>query len=134
MGKHYAADDERISDPLKNFSHGATVRQLLRFFLLLDQRRLVSPEASEAMIAILDSPEIPHNDFKFVKGLEGQDVHILRKWGGCRYWRHDSALVEGEGRRYILAALTHHPNGNGYLAGLAAAVDQLLSSQDSKDR
>jgi len=42
MGKHYGQGSERIGDPLGNNSHAATVRQLLRFFLLLEQGKLVS--------------------------------------------------------------------------------------------
>ena len=62
-----------------NHSHGATVRQLLRYYLLLEQGRLVSPEASKTMRDIFASPDIPHVNDKFVKGLAGRDVQVLRK-------------------------------------------------------
>jgi beta-lactamase class A len=126
MGKHYGKDDERIGDPLHNFSHGATVRQLLRFFLLLEQDRLVSPEASKTMREIFASPDIPHDDIKFARGLTGRDVQIIRKWGSYEDWFHDAALVTGSGRHYILVALTHHPKGDDYLVEFAGAVDDLI--------
>ena len=62
VGKHYGKSDERIGDPVGNHSHAATVRQLLRFYLLLEQGKLVSPAASQTMREIFASPEIPHDN------------------------------------------------------------------------
>lgn len=126
VGKHYGAGGERIGDPVGNNSHAATVRQLLRFFLMLDQGELVSPAASKTMREIFASPDIPHDDIKFVKGLKGRDVQILRKWGSWENWFHDTAIISGPGRRYILVAMTHHPRGDDYLVALAPAVDDLM--------
>ncbi|HWI60018.1 MAG TPA: serine hydrolase [Bacillota bacterium] len=127
VGKHYGKGGERIGDPLGDNSHAATVRQLLRFYLLLEQGKLVSPPASATMREIFESPEIPHDDIKFVKGLAGRDVRIRRKWGSWEDWLHDSAIVTGPGRRYILVALTRHPKGDQYLVSLAKAVDELMA-------
>ena len=126
VGKHYGQSDERIGDPVGNHSHGATVRQLLRFYLLLEQGKLVSPQASNLMKEIFESPEIPHDDIKFVKGLRGREVRILRKWGSWQTWLHDTALITAPGRHYILVALTNHPKGDDYLVDLARAVDDLM--------
>jgi beta-lactamase class A len=128
VGKHYGANSERIGDPVANHSHAATVRQLIRFYYLLDQRKLVSPAASEKMIEIFRSPDIQHDDHKFVHGLAGRNLTILRKWGTYEDWLHDSAIIEGPGRRYILVALTHHLNGDQYLEELARQVDDLMRS------
>ena len=127
MGKHYGKSDERIPDPVGGHSHAATVRQLLRFYLLLEQGKLVSPDASETMREIFLSPTIPHDQIKFVKGLAGRDVRILRKWGSWENWLHDTALITGPNRHYILVALTHHPKGDEYLVDLAKAVDDLVT-------
>jgi beta-lactamase class A len=126
IGKHYGKDGERVGDPLADHSHAATVRQLLRFYLLLEQGKLVSPAASQAMRAVFASPEIPHQQNKFVLGLAGRPVEILRKSGSWEDWLHDTALVSGSGRHYILVALTRHPKGDSYLADLARAVDDAL--------
>ncbi|MCI0570091.1 MAG: class A beta-lactamase-related serine hydrolase [Myxococcaceae bacterium] len=126
VGKHYGESGERYGDPLGDNSHGATIRQLLRYFLLLEQGKLESPAASRTMREIFESPDIPHDDIKFVKGLSGRDVRLIRKWGSWEDWLHDSAVVTGPGRRYILAALTHHPKGDAYLEELARAVDDLM--------
>jgi beta-lactamase class A len=126
MGKHYGQTGERIGDPLGDNSHAATVRQLLRYFLLLEQEKLVSPEASHTMREIFASPDIPHDQIKFVKGLAGRDVEIIRKWGSWEDWLHDSAVITGPNRHYIIAALTHHPKGDEYLADLAKAVDDWM--------
>src|SRR5947207_11793485 len=47
MGKHYGEGSERIGDPINDHSHAATVRQLLRFYLMLEQEKLVSSAASK---------------------------------------------------------------------------------------
>jgi len=134
VGRHYGVDGERIGDPLGDHSHAMTVRQVLRFFLLLEQGKLVSPEASQTMREIFASPEVPHDDIKFVKGLAGRDVQIIRKWGSWKDWLHDSAVITGPGRHYLLVAMTHHPNGDQYLADLAGAVDDWLSRDQARAR
>lgn len=128
VGRHYGKSDERYGDPLADHSHAATVRQVLRFYLLLEQGKLVSPEASAAMQRIFDSPAIPHDPIKFVKALAGRDVQIRRKWGTWEDWRHDSAVVTGPNRHYILVGLTHHTQGDVYLEKLAVEVDDRLGS------
>ena len=127
VGKHYGQGGERIGDPVGDNSHAATVRQLLRFYLWLEQGKLVSPEASRTMREIFSAPELPHDDIKFVKGLDGRQLTILRKWGSWEDWLHDSAIITSPSRHYILVGLTHHPRGDEYLVELAVAVDGLLS-------
>ncbi len=126
VGKHYGLAIERVGSPVRDNSHGATIRQLLRFYLLLEQGKLVSPAASRVMKEIFESPQIPHDNIKFVKGLAGRGVHILRKWGSWEDWLHDTAIITGARRHYILAALTHHPRGDDYLTALAEAIDDLM--------
>ena len=129
VGKHYGKGDERIGSPVANNSHAATVRQLLRYYLLLEQGRLASPAASKTMREIFASPDIPHDNIKFVKGLTGRDAQILRKWGSWQDWLHDSAIITGSNRRYILVALTKHPKGDEYLVNLAKAVDDFMQRE-----
>ena len=132
VGRHYGKGGERIGDPVGDNSHAATVRQLLRYFLWLEQGKLVSPEASKTMREIFESPDLPHDDIKFVKALSDRDVHIIRKWGSWQNWLHDSAVVTGHGRHYIIVAMTNHPKGDDYLVDLAKAVDDILTSSSSK--
>lgn len=127
VGKHYGRNDERSPDPVGGHSHAATVRQLLRFYLMLEQGRLVSPQASQTMRAIFESPGIPHDDHKFVRGLAGRNLEIIRKSGSWEDWLHDTAVVTGPGRHYILVALTRHANGDAYLADLARRVDDFMA-------
>jgi beta-lactamase class A len=126
VGKHYGITGERIGDPVGDHSHAATVRQLLRFCLLLDQGRLVSPAASRTMLEIFQSPDIRHEKNKFVKGLEGFPVEVLRKSGSWEDWLHDLAIVKGDGQYYILTALTRHPQGDEFLNDFARAVHEEL--------
>jgi beta-lactamase class A len=125
VGKHYGESGERYGDPVADHSHAVTVRQLLRFFLLLEQGKLVSPASSAQMRQMFLSPEIAHDEIKFVKGLVGRNVQIIRKWGSWQHWLHDAAVIKGEGRYYILVALTHHPKGDDYLEELARKVHEL---------
>ena len=129
VGKHYGPNSERIGDPIADHSHAATVRQLLRYYWMLTRGELVSPAASRKMLEIFASPDVPHDDLKFVKGLTGRDVVILRKWGSYEDWLHDTALITGPGRRYVLVGLTHHPKGDEYLEELARAVDDLMQQR-----
>jgi beta-lactamase class A len=128
IGKHYGKDDERYGDPVANHSHAATVRQLLRYYLLLEQGKLVSPQASKVMRMIFASPDLQHINDKFVKGLAGRDVQVLRKSGWWEDWFHDTAIVTGMGRHYIIVAMTHHPKGDSYLEDFARALDELMAS------
>lgn len=129
LGKHYGKSDERIGDPVGDNSHAATVRQLLRFYLRLEQGDLVSAEASRAMRGIFADPSIPHIDDKFVRGLAGRPVEVRRKAGWWDAWVHDTAVVTGEGRHYILVAMTRNKEkrGESYLVDLATGVDDLLA-------
>ena len=126
MGKHYGDNSERIGDPLGDHSHALTVMQLLRFYLLLQQGKLISTEACNRMREIFASPEIPHDPIKFVKGLARRPVEILRKWGSWEDWLHDSGVIQSPTKHYILVGLTHHPAGDQYLAELAAQMDDWL--------
>ena len=126
MGKHYGKSTERYGDPVANHSHAATVRQLIRFHLLLEQGKLVSPAASKTMREIFASPKISHLNDRFVKALAGRHRQVLRKSGWWENWFHDTAIVTGEGRHYIIVAMTHHSNGDQYLEEFAAAVDDWM--------
>ena len=133
VGKHYGVGTERIGSPVADNSHAATVRQLLRFYLLLEQGKLVSPAASQTMLEIFTSPDIPPDDIKFVKALADRPVQILRKWGSWENWLHDTAIIIGPDRQYILVALTQHPRGDEYLVALAVAVDDLMIRDAAKE-
>jgi beta-lactamase class A len=126
MGKHYSKGDERYPDPVSGNSHAASVRQLLRYYLLLEQGKLVSPAASKTMREIFESPDIPADENKFVKGLAGRGLDIIRKSGTWEDWLHDTADVTGPGRHYILVALTRNPKGDDYLEQLAPEVDKIM--------
>ncbi|MBI5426422.1 MAG: serine hydrolase [Opitutae bacterium] len=130
LGKHYGKGGERVVDPVGGHSHAATVRQLLRFYLLLEQDKLVSGAASAAMREVFRSPDIPHKDDKFVAGLAGRaGLEIRRKAGWWEDWNLDTAVVSGPERHYIIVAMTHHARGEEYLRAFAAAVDDLLSAR-----
>jgi len=41
---------------------------------------------------------------------------------------HDTAIITGTNRHYILVGLTEHPNGDDYLVDLARSVDDLMTT------
>jgi beta-lactamase class A len=125
-GKHYGIDRPRIGDPLGDLSHAATARSLLRYYLLLEQGRLVGPDASARMRRIFEAPRLDFHDDNFARGLTGRDLTMIRKNGLWENWHLDTARVEHAGRVYVLVGLTEHPRGREYLSKLAAAVDEHL--------
>lgn len=133
-GKHYSRGEPRIGDPLHDHSHGATVRQCLRFYLMMEQGRLVNPAASTKMREIFATPQLEHNDAGFVKGLQGRDLTLIRKSGTWENWRLDTARIEHDGRVYLLAAMAEHEKAGDYLEALAAEVDNCLAPQETEPR
>jgi hypothetical protein len=129
VGKHYGVTGERIGDPVADLSHAVTVRQVLRFYLALEQGALIAPSASATMREIFESPQMPHQRNKFLKGLLSREVQCLRKSGSWEDWLHDSAVITAPDRHYILVGLTEHPRGDEYLCGLAESVDDFLKAE-----
>jgi len=130
VGKEYGKGGAFKRDPLHNLSHGANVFQVARFYYLLETDRLVSPELSREMKAILSKPGINH---KFVKGLNNSHPgsEIYRKSGSWRTWHADSAIVERDGRRYIAVALANDKKGGRWLEQLIVAMDDLVMQSGS---
>ena len=111
VGKRYARAGQRNPDPLQGLSHAATTNQVARFYYLLEQGKLISPERSAQMLDMLKDPELNH---KFVNTLNlvAPDASIYRKSGSWSTFHSDSAMVFDDGwRRYILVALINDPNG-----------------------
>jgi beta-lactamase class A len=128
IGKAYGggggASEYWKRDPLSNLSHAATALQVTRFFWLMDQGRLVSPEYSAEMKEIFSKPGIHH---KFVKGLEALGVReIYRKSGSWQDAHCDAALVEHNGKRYIAVALMKDAKGGEVLPKLIQKLDGLV--------
>ena len=125
-GKHYGVAEPRSGDPLHDHSHGATVRQCLRYYLMLEQGNLVSAPVCAKLKQIFAAPDLEFHNDRFVRGLAGRDVTILRKSGLWEDWHLDTARVQHGDRLYLLAGMTQHAKGEEYLAKMAAAVDEVL--------
>jgi beta-lactamase class A len=125
-GKHYGIAEPRMGDPVHDHSHAATVRQCLRYYLMLEQGRLVSAAACAKLKEIFAAPLLEFHDDRFVRGLNGRDVTIIRKSGLWEDWHLDTARIQHGERVYLLAGMVHHPKGGEYLADMAAAVDETL--------
>ena len=124
VGKEYASGAAFQRDPLHHLSHGATAMQTARFYYLLEAGELVSPKLTKMMKTMLSEPGIKH---KFVKGLDGiPGLRIYRKSGTWQHWHADSAMVEAQGRKYILVGLADDYRGGEWLAALAPEVHKLI--------
>jgi beta-lactamase class A len=127
VGKEYGKSPAYKRDPLHNLSHGATAMQAARFYYLLETGQLVGPKLTAEMKAMLGNPGIHH---KFVKGLDRHpEAKIFRKSGSWRRWHADSALVEADGRKYILVGLAENSHGGEWLASLIEPVHEMLVPQ-----
>ncbi len=124
VGKDYGGGFGRWQrDPVNGISHGATARQVARFFVMLEREMLVSPPASREMKAILSRPALSH---KFVKGLKARPGSIIyRKSGTWKNWHSDAALVERGGRKYVAVALLEDPSGH-ILEDLIVELDDII--------
>ncbi|MEL6669745.1 MAG: serine hydrolase [Bacteroidota bacterium] len=125
VGKRYAAGGRRYPDPMQGISHAATAEQVCRFYYLLANNALISPEASMEMRQYLVDPELHH---KFVNTLDqvAPRASVYRKSGSWRNYHADSVWVEGPERNYIFTALIDDPNGEQICRELMAVVDQML--------
>jgi len=128
VGKPYGPESAYRRDPLAGFSHGATVFQAARFYYLLNEKTLVSPEQSEMMLSALSKPALKH---KFVKGLDAYDgLEIYRKSGTWKRSHADSALVVSDQHRYIIVALAEDREGSEWLEKLATRLHLLVTTED----
>lgn len=124
VGKGYGPEPATRRDPLNNLSHGATAFQVARLYSMLASDQLLSPPMNALMKQVLSKPGIHH---KFVKGLsERPGVEIFRKSGSWKNTHADSALVECQGKRYVLVGIAEHPDGGEWLARLAAPLHDLI--------
>lgn len=126
FGKHYGVAEPRYGDPVHDFSHAITVRQALRFLLLLEQGKLVNAAASRQMCDIFATPSLEFHDQSIIHGLQGRDVVAIRKSGTWEDWHLDIARVEHGDHVYLLAGATQHPRGAEYLANMAGRIDEVL--------
>ena len=132
VGKAYAKGGVWRRDPINNLSHGATPFEVARYYYLLASGRLVSPEDSAEMLAMLGNPKITH---KFVLGLKQRPgSKIYRKSGTWLNYHSDSALIERNGRRYIAVGLVHDGDGNRMLSRLVLAMDTIIFSPQNVAR
>jgi len=130
VGKDYAKAGLWRRDPLHNLSHGATAMQVARFYYLLANEKLVTPEHSRAMKAILLDSELDH---KFVRALRRIDPNaaVSRKSGSWSTYHSDSVLVEREGHRYIAVVLADGAKGASWLAQIITRLDAIAMAPDS---
>lgn len=125
VGRAYRSGGASNRDPLFNISHGATARQVARFYAMLNEGKLVSPHWSFRMLGLMSPPAHHH---KFVAGLGKREgvVFLARKSGTWRNYHGDSALIQRFDRRYVLVGLSELRSGETVMRELAQVVDTLI--------
>lgn len=127
VGKRYGSGGKTYREPLKQFSHAASVTQVCRFYYMLTYGQLVSRERSKQMLDIMGNPELHH---KFVNSLErvAPKALLFRKSGSWKASHADSILIWDEQRKYILVALVEDPQGEQIIRQIALKVDKLIKT------
>ena len=127
VGKRYGSGGDTNREPLKNFSHAATVNQVCRYYYLLANGKLVSRQKSKEMLKIMGNPELHH---KFVNSLDqfAPNAQLFRKSGSWKTYHSDSILVWGKNpnRRYILVALIDDFDGEQIIRDLVKPIEKIL--------
>jgi beta-lactamase class A len=132
LGARYGRGGERDPEPIKGLSHAATVMQLCRFYCLLANGEIISPERSGRMLEILSRPGL-HDKFVSVLEKHLSPDRMFRKSGDWGDFFSDSVFVCDDGwRKYILAALIEDRNGERILRNLVPVVEELLKSSHVK--
>ena len=77
------------------------------------------------MLAHMAPPEYVH---KFVAALRDRRglSFVARKSGTWQDFHSDSALVEHDGRRYVIAALAAHQSGETMMRQIAEIADEVI--------
>ena len=128
VGRAYAQDHPVLPDPLKGLLHAATAYQVCRFYYLLANGKLVSPERSAEMLTLLSGTALSHKFVYHLKDTSSLD-HVYRKSGTWQNWHADSVLVwQNDGRRYILTGLVEDAGGEQILRDLLPAAEEVLAS------
>jgi beta-lactamase class A len=125
VGKDYAKSGTWKRDPIHNISHGATVIQVARFYYLMYTGNLVTPEHSAMMMEVMANSQINH---KFQRALArvAPTAKLYRKSGSWSTYHSDSAIVEHDGRTYILVALSNGEKGKDWMGAIAESMDALV--------
>lgn len=131
VGRPFRKSAHSFRDPLFHISHGATARQVARFYVMLDTGELVSEYWSQRMLDLMAPPEYVHKFVAAVGGRRGIEF-LARKSGTWRTFHSDSALVQHFGKRYVIVGLADHPDGEAMLRRVAELVDDIIMAGEHR--
>ncbi len=127
LGAGYPPGGERNPEPLRGLYHAASVMQVCRFYYMLANGEIISPERSRQMLEILSRPGL-HDKFVSVLEKYVSPDRIFRKSGDWDVSFSDSVFVcDGGWRKYILAAQIEHKDGERILRDLVPVIEGLLN-------
>jgi beta-lactamase class A len=130
-GKEYSKAKAWRRDPVSGLSHAANALQVARFYYLLESGRLLDPDLSREMRAILSRPGVSH---KIVAAIRRRfpTARFLRKSGTWRNWHSDSAVISHDGKRYVAVILVESERGESIIRDLIVRMDRIVFEVPAK--
>ena len=132
VGKEYGSGAAWEREEECTLSHAASPLQIARYYYLLETKKLLSSSWTRKAKEILGSTGLKH---KFIAGLNEccEGAKVYRKSGSWGTYHADSAMIDHNGKLYIVAALINDSNGGELLKSLIVDIDSLVSSYEDDE-
>jgi len=127
--RHKLSSGTDVDDPDATGYNQMPARDAATLLMLIAQRKLVSPEASDAMYATLAG----QLDRELIAEALPQDASYAGKTGELSAARNDAAIVRAPGREYVLVVFTQLPGAQGrpLIQSIARAVDEFIKNDSN---
>ena len=120
--RHKLSSGNTVDDPENTGYNQMPARDAATLLMLVAQKKLVSPEASEAMYALLAG----QLDRELIAAALPGDASYAGKTGELSAARNDAAIVRAPGREYVMVVYTQlpGPQGKPLIQAVTRAVDE----------
>jgi beta-lactamase class A len=124
--RHKLSSGPTVSDPDATGYNQMPARDAATLLMLVAQKKLVSPEASEAMYELLAG----QLDRELIAAALPPDASYAGKTGELEQARNDAAIVKAPNREYVLVVYTQLANSQGkpLIKAITKAVDEFLKT------
>lgn len=124
--RHKLSSDITVRDPEATGYNQMPAHDAATLLMMVAGRKLVSPEASDAMYATLSG----QLDRELIAAALPQEASYAGKTGELDAARNDAAIVKAPGREYVLVVYTQlpGPQGKPLIQAIAKAVDEFIKN------
>ena len=124
--RHKLSSDITVNDPEATGYNQMPAHDAATLLMLVAKKKLVSPEASDAMYEMLSG----QLDRELIAAALPQDASYAGKTGELDEARNDAAIVRAPGREYVLVVYTQlpGPQGKPLIQTIAKAVDEFIKN------